>query len=158
MTNWIEEDPKTTTRLKLGFPRTEAQRECFAVDEIVNKKVEMQSLGLWSFGPRGRFERIDFLKRNGRVPVIEKFDPRDVLGEKVAQWFDVESREPRVKLCEFQWLETVNRGDRKLYVGHRRKLLRNNCDRLFKIVDATRPSAVTVIEIVRPDEKEISLT
>jgi len=71
MTNGVEEHPKTGARLKLRLRRAEPEREGFADVEIVYEKVEMNTLGLRTLGPRGGNDVRDFLKSDGRVTIIE---------------------------------------------------------------------------------------
>ena len=71
MANGVKKDPKTAARLKLGLRRPELQRAGFADLEIVNEKVEMKTLGLGTFGPRGGNGVRDFLKPNSRVTIVE---------------------------------------------------------------------------------------
>lgn len=71
MTNGVVEHSKTRARLKRRFRRAEPEREGFADVEIVDEKVEMKTLGLRTFGPRGGNRVRDFLKPNGRVTIVE---------------------------------------------------------------------------------------
>jgi hypothetical protein len=91
MANGVEEHPKTRARLKRRFRCAEPEREGFADVEIVDEKVEMKTLGLWTFGPRRGNAVRDFLKPNSWVTVIEQLDPRHVFGKKVTERLDLES-------------------------------------------------------------------
>ena len=93
MTDGVEEDSKTYSRLELRFRRAESQRESLAFVEVVNEKVEMKTLGLWPFGPCGGSDVGDFLKPDGRVTIVQEFDPRHVLRQKVTERLDLEPTE-----------------------------------------------------------------
>ena len=72
MTDGVEEDSKTYSRLELRFRRAESQRESLAFVEVVNEKVEMKTLGLRTFGPCGGSDVGDLLKPDGRVTIAFK--------------------------------------------------------------------------------------
>src|SRR5665213_4596308 len=88
---WIEKDSKIAPRLELGFRCSERERVRFSFVEIVNEKVEMQTLGLWSLGPRHGCDVRDFLKADGWMTVVEQFDPRHFFWRKIAERFDLET-------------------------------------------------------------------
>ena len=118
MADWVKVDPKSGARLKLRLRRAEAQCERFAVVEIVDEKVEMQTLGLFALGPRRRSDGCNFLEPDGRVAVVEQFDPGHFLGRKVAEGPDLESAKLGVKLCELEWFGTVDGGDGESNSAH----------------------------------------
>ena len=71
MANGVQEHPKSGARLKLRLRRAEPKGESLADVEIVDEKVEMKTLGLRTFGPRGGNGEGDFLKRDRRVTIVE---------------------------------------------------------------------------------------
>lgn len=93
MTHGIQEDPKRRTGLKIRFGCPQGECVCFASVEIRDRKIHMQLLGHWSFGPCRRDVALDFLERECWSTLIEQFDPRHVLSWEIAQRFNVESRE-----------------------------------------------------------------
>jgi len=115
----IKEDSKRRTRLKIRFNCPQGERVRFGGVEVRDRKIHMQLLRYRPFGPRGCDERLDFLEPERRLSFIEQLDPHHVFGREVAQRFNFESRELRIKGCELEGIEAVERRDIKSNLRHR---------------------------------------
>jgi hypothetical protein len=76
----IKKHPKTRSGLDLGLGRSNTQRVRLTDVQIIYFKIKVQLLGWRTIGPYRGHVRGDFLKSNGRLAVVEEFDPRHVLG------------------------------------------------------------------------------
>ena len=103
MSNGIEVDPEGGPRLVLVFPRADRERAGFAVVEIGYEEVEVELLGNRTRRPRGRDVVRHLLERDRWMRAVVQLDPLDVFGFDVAEGFDLEAGELRVKSWPVRW-------------------------------------------------------
>jgi hypothetical protein len=129
VTDGVEVDAKRVARLELRLRGPDLQSVRFSLIEVINVEIEMKLLRHRSFGPGGRNVRVNFLKGDLALAVIEELDPRHVFGRKVFKRLNLQSREVSVETGERESVGTVNRGKGEINSSHGRKIANGRATR-----------------------------